>query len=82
MQANEWSKISHNAQLDVGLLQARYVQHAYSRHSHDYYVICVIERGRQSFTHQGTKYFTPAGGLINSAPGTRFCVLVPTATGA
>ncbi len=69
MQANEWSKISHNTQLDVRLLHARYVQHAYPRHSHDYYVICLIERGRQSFTHKGTKYLTPAGGVILINPG-------------
>jgi len=65
----EWSQIWHNAQLDVRLLQAAYVRHAYPRHSHDYYVICLIERGRQSFTHQGTKYFTPAGGVILINPG-------------
>src|SRR5260370_32232125 len=69
MQVKEWSKINHNTQCDVGLLQARYVQHAYPRHSHDYYVICLIERGRQSFTHQGTKYFTPPGGVILINPG-------------
>jgi AraC-like DNA-binding protein len=64
MQTKEWTKISHNTQLDVGLLHAYYVQHAYPRHSHDYYVICLIERGHQSFTHKGTKYLTPPGGVI------------------
>jgi AraC-like DNA-binding protein len=65
----EWSRIWHNTQLDVQLLQASYIRHAYPRHSHDYYVICLIERGRQSFTHQGTKYFTPPGGVILINPG-------------
>jgi len=37
MQAKEWTKINHNSQLDVGLLHARFAQHAYPRHSHDYY---------------------------------------------
>jgi AraC-like DNA-binding protein len=69
MQVNEWAKIWHNAQLEVGLLQAFYIHHAYPRHSHDYYVICVIEQGRQSFTHKGTKYFTPPGGVILINPG-------------
>jgi len=27
-------------------------------------VICLVEQGRQSFTHQGTKYSTPPGGVI------------------
>src|SRR5215216_289611 len=69
MQSKEWTKISHNTQLDVELLHAYYVQHAYPRHSHDYYVISLIERGRQSFTHKGTKYSTPPGGLILINPG-------------
>lgn len=69
MQANEWTKIMHNAQLNLGFLHAYYVQHAYPRHSHDYYVISLIERGRQSFTHRSTKHFTPPGGVILINPG-------------
>lgn len=69
MQLNEWTKIWHNPQLDVKLLQAFYVHHAYPRHSHDYYVICLIERGLQSFTHEGAKHVTPAGGVILINPG-------------
>lgn len=64
MPSSEWAKLWHNKQLDVGLLQAFYVDHAFPRHSHDYYVICLIRRGRQSFTHQGAKYYTPPGGVI------------------
>ena len=69
MQTKEWTKISHHPQLDVELLHAYYVQHAYPRHSHDYYVLSLIERGRQSFTHRGTKRHTPPGGLILINPG-------------
>ena len=69
MQTTGWTKIWHNAQLDVRLLQAHYIQHAYPRHSHDYYVICLIERGRQSFTHRGTKHLTAPGGVILINPG-------------
>ena len=60
----QWTKFWHNPQLDVGLLQAHFTHHAYPRHSHDYYVICVVEQGLQSFTYGGTKYFTPPGGII------------------
>jgi len=69
MQPKEWTKIAHHPQLDIELLHAYYVQHAYPRHSHDYYVLSLIERGRQSFTHKGTKYRTPPGGLILINPG-------------
>jgi AraC-like DNA-binding protein len=60
----EWTHLWHDPTLDVGLLQAFYFQHAYPRHSHDYYVVCLIERGYQSFTYHGAKHYTPAGGLI------------------
>jgi AraC-like DNA-binding protein/quercetin dioxygenase-like cupin family protein len=69
MLKKEWTKSLHNPQLDVELLHAYYIQHAYPRHSHDYYVISLIARGRQSFTHQGTKHRTPPGGLILINPG-------------
>lgn len=69
MQTKEWTKIWHNTQFDVSLLQAFYVNHAFPRHSHDYYVVCVVKRGLQSFTHKGTKHFTPPGGVILINPG-------------
>src|SRR5215211_5449802 len=69
MQPKEWTKTGHIAQLDLRFLHAYYIRHAYPRHSHDYYVICLIERGRQSFLHQGTNYATPPGGVILINPG-------------
>ncbi len=69
MRGKEWAKTWHHAGLDVELLRGFYVDHTFTRHSHDYYVICLIERGLQSFTHQGTKHFTPPGGLILINPG-------------
>jgi AraC-like DNA-binding protein len=69
MKTKEWTKLWHNAPLDVRLLHAHHVQHAYPRHSHDYYVISLIERGRQSFTHTGTKHLTAPGGVILINPG-------------
>ena len=69
MQMKEQRKFWHNPQLDVGLLQAFHVNYAYPRHSHDHYVVCLIERGVQSFTHKGTKYVTPPSGLILINPG-------------
>lgn len=68
-QTKEWTRIKHNPYLDVELLHARFVHYAYPRHSHDYYVISLVERGRQSFTHKGEKYTTPAGGIILINPG-------------
>jgi AraC-like DNA-binding protein len=70
MQSKEWTKLWHNNHLDVRLLQAFYVDHAFPRHSHDYYVISLVTQGLQSFTHNGVKHFTPPGGLILINPGT------------
>lgn len=69
MKRNEWSQFWHHAQLDVALFQAFYAAHAYPRHSHDYYVVALVDRGVQSFMCAGAKYVTPAGGLIFLNPG-------------
>ena len=65
----EWATTWHDPQLDIRLTQAHYIRHAYPRHSHDYYVICIIDDGRQSFTHEHRKHFTPPGGVILINPG-------------
>ncbi len=69
MASAEWTKYWWDSQLDVRLLQAHYVQHAYPRHSHDYYVICIIDSGQQSFWHEGREHFTRPGGVILINPG-------------
>ncbi len=69
MAVKEQRKFWHNPQLDVSLLHAFHVEYAYPRHSHDHYVVCLIERGVQSFTLKGTKYVTPPSGLILINPG-------------
>lgn len=69
MHTNEWTKIGRNPQLGLDYLHAHYVQHAYPRHSHEYYVFCLIEHGRQSFLHQGSTHYTPPGGVILINPG-------------
>ena len=69
MQAQEQIKIWHNAQLNIGGLQAYYADHAFPRHSHDYYVVSLVRSGLQSFTHKGAKHYTPPGGTILINPG-------------
>lgn len=69
MANKEWAHLLIHPQLHVDVLHAHYVQHAYPRHSHDYYVVCVIEQGLQSFTHNGKKHYTPRGGVILINPG-------------
>ncbi len=54
----------HHAQLDMRLMIGAHVNYAYPRHTHDHYALCVVDHGLQSFTHKGTKYYTPPNGLI------------------
>jgi AraC-like DNA-binding protein len=64
MEAKEWTIPGYNTHLSLSFLHAHFVQHAYPRHSHEYYVISMIEQGRQSFTHRGTRHLTAPGGII------------------
>ncbi|MEM8863259.1 MAG: AraC family ligand binding domain-containing protein, partial [Chloroflexota bacterium] len=58
-----------NDLLQFNILDAYHRNYAYPRHSHDHYVISLIQDGVQSFTHKGTKYTTPPNGLIFINPG-------------
>jgi len=69
MARQEWSHLWHHKPLNVSLLEAFHAAHAYPRHSHDYYVIAVVDRGLQSFSRGNEKYVTPVDGLILLNPG-------------
>jgi len=69
MEKKEWSQIRHHTQLNAAFLHAYYIEHAYPRHSHDYYVISLISQGYQSFTHNKVRHITPPGGIILINPG-------------
>ena len=69
MPDQDWAKTWHDPNLGLRVMHANFVRHAYPRHAHDYYVICVVDRGRQSFLHAGRKHYTPVGGLILINPG-------------
>jgi AraC-like DNA-binding protein len=62
---HEWSRIYCCPELDnLELIHAHYVTHSFSRHSHDFFVIGLIEQGVQSYTCRGIKHITPAGDLF------------------
>lgn len=69
MSGNNWSYLQHNKQLDLNYFQAFHAIHSYPRHSHDYYVIAVVDKGLQSFSFAGSKHITPVNGLILLNPG-------------
>jgi AraC-like DNA-binding protein len=49
---------------DVDLLRARYVTHRFGRHTHEGYVVALIESGIEEFHRNGTLLRAGAGGLV------------------
>ncbi|MEO8610289.1 MAG: AraC family ligand binding domain-containing protein [Chloroflexota bacterium] len=64
MPEKDRSSLRHHQGLNISFLQAYQRERGYPRHSHDYYVIAVVDSGLQSFLHGGTRYVTPVDGLI------------------
>lgn len=58
----------HPALPDVDLLRARYVTHRFSRHTHEGYVVALIEAGVEAFEHAGSTERAPRGALITLNP--------------
>ena len=63
------NRVGHHKGLNISFLRAFHMQRGYPRHSHDYYVVAVVDSGLQSFLYQGTRYITPVDGLILLNPG-------------
>jgi AraC-like DNA-binding protein len=51
------------------VLHARFVQHAYSRHTHDEYVVGIIEAGVQRLDLERGLHYSPAGSIVLINPG-------------
>ncbi|MFN8418067.1 MAG: AraC family transcriptional regulator [Anaerolineae bacterium] len=61
----EWSRYySRRDVYNVEFLHARFQQHAFSRHVHDYYVVGMIEDGYQTFSYRREKHRTAQQGII------------------
>jgi AraC-like DNA-binding protein len=66
----EWSRYYRRPALhDLEVLHARFVEHRFARHSHDYYVIGYVESGVQAFSYQGARHNTLAGQMFLVNPG-------------
>ena len=66
----EWTQYYRQAALhDLEVLHARFIEHRFARHSHEYYVIGVVEAGVQAFCYRGARHVTPAGQVFVVNPG-------------
>jgi AraC-like DNA-binding protein len=54
---------------NLRLMRAKYVQHAFAPHAHDYFVLGIIEDGVQTFMHGDARHITTPGKLIIINPG-------------
>ena len=66
--SGEWSRYYYKPELhNLEALHARFVEHRFPPHVHDYYVIGYIESGVQSYIRNKTRQITPAGhvGIVN-----------------
>lgn len=53
----------------LNLLRANFITYSFKRHTHDYFVIGMIEEGVQRFDYLRDQYVTPPSGLIVINPG-------------
>ena len=66
----EWAQYFRQTALhDLEVLHARFIEHRFARHSHDYYVIGFVEAGVQAFAYRGARHVTPAGQVFVVNPG-------------
>lgn len=64
-QSREWSQYYCDPELhELEVLHARFVEHRFSRHAHDYFVIGLVESGVQAYTYRGARHTTPAGQIF------------------
>ncbi len=54
---------------NLELLRATYVDHSFSRHTHEGYAIGIIEAGIEGFRYQGANHFAPPSSIIIVHPG-------------
>jgi AraC-like DNA-binding protein len=60
---------THVAFHNLRFMRAFFVQHAFKPHAHDYFVLGIIEKGVQSFTHERQRHITTPDHLIVINPG-------------
>src|SRR5450755_229780 len=69
-EASEWTRFFPGEGTNrPDVLHARFVQHAYTRHTHDEYVVGLIETGVQRFDLGRALHYTPAGSIFLINPG-------------
>ncbi len=70
MSTHEHIKFWHDTTLsNLELLHATYVTHTFAPHTHEGYVIGVIEQGAEQFAYRRSQHVAPAGSIVFINPG-------------
>lgn len=70
MSVREHVKFWHDTTLsNLELLHATYVTHTFAPHTHEGYVIGVIEHGAEQFAYRRSRHVAPAGSIVFINPG-------------
>ncbi|NEP84155.1 MAG: AraC family transcriptional regulator [Okeania sp. SIO3B3] len=70
MQRREQAKFWHDNTLgQLELLRATYITHTFAHHTHESYVIAVIQQGGESFRYRHNRYDAWAGHIVVLNPG-------------
>src|SRR5579884_1157377 len=70
MSIHERVKFWHDTTLsNLELLHATYVTHSFAPHTHEGYVIGVIEQGAEQFEYRRSRHIAPAGSILFINPG-------------
>lgn len=65
----EWSCYYHFPHLnDLEVLHARFVNHRYARHTHDYFVIALVDSGAASYWYRGGQRLAGSGQVFIANP--------------
>ena len=68
--APEWTRFFPSKGTSLpDVLHARFVRHAYTRHTHDEYVVGIIEAGVQRLDLERGVHYSPAGSIVMINPG-------------
>lgn len=66
----EWSRYYHIPQMyELDVLHARFVEHRYARHTHDYFVVALVETGAASYWYRGAQQVAGHGQVFVVNPG-------------
>jgi AraC-like DNA-binding protein len=60
--SKEWVRLYRlKPPYETEMVHAHYVEHRFARHSHEHFVVGLVEEGVQHYTYQGASYTTPPG---------------------